>query len=100
MVIILITPPIASEPYISDAGPRIISTFSIIETGGKNPLVESNPLPSKAASILMRLPSINIRVYLLDIPRICIDEEPVLLIDVLTPGISWTISPRSLMGRF
>src|SRR5690554_7020005 len=34
-VMMLITPPIASEPYKEDMGPRITSTRSIMEMGGR-----------------------------------------------------------------
>ena len=40
-VIILTTPPIASEPYNVEAGPRIISILSIAETGGIKLLFDS-----------------------------------------------------------
>ncbi len=44
LVMILMTPPMASVPYNVDAGPRIISIRSIAAIGGK--IFFSNPLSS------------------------------------------------------
>ena len=63
-VMMLITPPMASDPYSDDIGPRTTSMRSMAEIGGVQP--PSTPLESELVRVsreFWRLPSIRISVY-------------------------------------
>ncbi|MNE26357.1 hypothetical protein D3C80_1197190 [compost metagenome] len=91
----LITPPMASEPYSDDIGPRTTSIRSIASSGGIQPC--SIPAPSlfgRVARESWRLPSTSIRVYLEAMPRMLMSLElapPV----TTTPGTSRRASVTS-----
>src|SRR5690554_7003842 len=77
LVMILMTPPMASEPYRVDMGPRITSMRSMADIGGMK-LVEVSlkPLGVTLPAGFWRRPSIRIRVYSLGIPRMLIFNPP------------------------
>ncbi|MNV39032.1 hypothetical protein D3C71_1305970 [compost metagenome] len=87
-VMMLITPPMASEPYSDDIGPRTTSMRSMAASGGVQP--PSTPAESELVRVsreLWRLPSIRISVYCGPMPRRLMSwrsPPPVMM----TPGTS------------
>ena len=62
-VMMLTTPPMASEPYRVDIGPRITSMRSIADIGGMKLLeVSPKPLGVMSPELFWRRPSISTRV--------------------------------------
>ena len=94
-VMMLITPPIASEPYSEDIGPRTTSMRSMADSGGVQP--PSTPEESELVRVsreFWRLPSIRISVYLAPMPRRLMSwrsAPPV----TTTPGTSTSASVTS-----
>ncbi len=91
----LITPPIASEPYSEDMGPRTTSMRSMADSGGVQP--PSTPVESELVRVsreFWRLPSMRISVYFGPMPRRLMSwrsPPPV----TMTPGTSTSASFRS-----
>ena len=65
-VMMLITPPIASEPYRVDMGPRMISIRSIAETGGMKLLLQTTD-PTTIAFAQALLQGEGIDSFVLDV---------------------------------
>ncbi|MNE57775.1 hypothetical protein D3C87_1651860 [compost metagenome] len=88
----LITPPMASEPYSEDIGPRTTSMRSIASSGGSQPCsMPALSLFGRVPRVSTRLPSTRIKVYLEDMPRMLISlllPPPV----TTTPGTSFNAS--------
>src|SRR5690606_18943075 len=78
-VVMLITPPIASEPYRVDIGPRITSMRSIADIGGMKLLAVLPKLfGATLPDVFWRRPSISRRVYSDGMPRRLTCGAPVL----------------------
>src|SRR5450830_1432846 len=96
----LITPPMASEPYSEDMGPRTTSMRSIIS--GEIQFKSWRPRSGRyavSAELPMRLPSTRIKVYLSGKPRSLIfDSSPVGLVPPVTPGLRRSSVLRSYTG--
>ena len=94
------TPPIASEPYRPDIGPRITSIRSIASMPGNQPCsIPELSLFGLTEREFTFFPSTMMTVYALPIPRILISDElppPV----TTTPGTSLSASVTSLYAFF
>ena len=96
-VITLITPPMASEPYRVDMGPRTTSIRSMDCSGGSQSCSKPALPLGRVSRVDTGLPSTRIRVYWEGMPRITMSlprspEPPPVMI---TPGMSRSASVAS-----
>ncbi|KAG1585615.1 hypothetical protein G6F46_014835 [Rhizopus delemar] len=95
----LTTPPIASDPYSDDIGPRTTSIRSMAAKGG---IWLACTMPSSSrfsiSRVPCRLPSTRIRVYLPGMPRMEMSCLWALAPTMLTPSTLRNASCRVLKG--